>query len=279
MSLSRFFPGQWSLIALLGLFVCLTGSVRAVEEAQPAVKQGDAPFVILKLDDLTWRSPAWKQTVAFLEEKNIKYSVGIICEKALEGDRQPFYAWVKEHNATGLVEFWNHGYTHKEWKDENGNKVREFAGASYEEQKQHFERSQALAQEKLGLTFRTFGAPFNKTDENTLRVLNENPDVKVFLYGTADQAKELSDVMVIERTPMNIEYPLFIPNPDQMKKDYAKLAPTTECFVIQGHPNSWDKDDRFERFKELVNALIEQGVTFTTPYEYYLYCQQKEPQS
>ena len=43
-----------------------------------------------------------------------------------------------------------------------------------------------------------------------------------------------------------------------------------DCFVLQGHPNQWD-DARFAEFVKLVEYLQAQGVTFTTPYEYYLY--------
>lgn len=265
---------------LAGVVFCMAlnavGLQGADSGARPAVRQGDAPFVILKLDDLTWRSPDWENTVTFLQSKNVKFSIGIICEKGLKGDRKSFYSWVRELNATGLVEFWNHGYDHKEFTNEQGEKVQEFRGTSYEHQKEHFSESQRLAKEKLGITFRTFGPPFNKMDENTLRVLREDPDVKVLLYGKPEQASAVPDIMILERTQMNIEHPLFLPNPDQIKKDYEKLYKTTDCFVLQGHPNNWGKDDRFERFKELVNYLIDQGVTFTTPYEYYLYRQQNE---
>jgi peptidoglycan/xylan/chitin deacetylase (PgdA/CDA1 family) len=226
-----------------------------------------APTVILKLDDLRRPSPAWKRTLEFLRSRNIKSSVGIICDSLEAG--QPYeYNWFKEIAQTGLVEFWNHGWDHKQWK-ENGQDVMEFKGTPYAQQKEHLLRSQQLAKEKLGITFRTFGAPFNAVDEATLKAMNEIPELKVFLYGTPGQAAAIPNMLIIERTQMNIEYPIFVPNPERIEHDYKALAGKWKCFAIQGHPDNWD-DARFAKFQQVIDYLISQGVTFSTPYEYFL---------
>ena len=223
-------------------------------------------YVILKLDDLTGNSPAWIRTVDYLKEKNVKSAIGIIC-KSLEKDRKPFEDWVKGVQKTGLVEFWNHGYDHATWKE--GDKVmKEFRGPSYEQQKEHLTKSQQLSKAKLGITMHTFGAPFNGTDAATLKALGEDPDLKVFLYGNPRDAAVVPDLMIMERTQMNIENPLFVPNEAQVEHDYNILSKTKDLFVIQGHPNQWDAK-RFEEFKKLVEFLISKNVVFTTPYEYY----------
>jgi peptidoglycan/xylan/chitin deacetylase (PgdA/CDA1 family) len=234
--------------------------------AQAPTPPPTAPFIILKLDDLSSPSPAWKRTVEFLREKNVKSSIGIVCQ-SLEADRPAYFEWIKGIQETGLVEFWNHGWDHKQWK-EGDKDVTEFKGAPYEHQKEHFSRSQRLAKEKLGITFRTFGAPFNAVDDVALKVMAEDPDVKVFLYGRPEQAAAVPNVLVLERTAMNIENPLFVPNSKRVLEDYRRLAGTRDCFVLQGHPNNWD-DARFAEFQKLVACLAEQGVAFTTPYEYY----------
>lgn len=243
---------------------CTPPSARA---QVPTAATRPAPRIILKLDDLTWDSPAWERTIGFLQEHQIKSGIGIIC-KSLEGNRNPYYSWLKGIQATGLVEFWNHGLTHKEWI-EGGVTMQEFKGPAYEQQKAGFARAQQLAKEKLGITMHTFGPGYGGMDDSTFRVLNEDPDMKVLLYGTPAQAAKVPGILNLERTAMNIENPLFVPNAQRVEQDYQRLVGKGDCFVLQGHPNQWN-EARFAEFEKLVLYLQAQGVTFTTPYEYYL---------
>lgn len=243
--------------------LCLSGA-----DSPPSRGEGAPPFIILKLDDLSWQSPAWTRVIQFLEEKNIKSSIGIV-GNSLDRKNQGYHDWIRSLQAKGLVEFWNHGLDHKQWK-ESGRDVCEFQGTSYEHQKEHFERAQELSREVLGEAFRTFGAPFNQTDETTKKILAENPDLKVWLFG--DAKANLPGVLVLDRTPMNIENPTFVPNLDHLKKEYQNRNKNRDVFVIQGHPNNWT-DARFADFVKIVEYLQEQGVTFTTPFDYYLYRQ------
>lgn len=233
----------------------------------PARAQENTVSIILKLDDLTAPTPNWTRTIEYLQSRKVKASIGIIAQSLEKG--KPYYlSWIKGLESTGQFEFWNHGFDHREW-EEDGKKLWEFGGTSYEHQKEHFSRSQQLAKEKLGITFHTFGAPFNRTDETTAKVLSEDPDLKVYLYGKPAQGPLLPDVLILDRCQMNIENPLFVPNSQQLKHDFELLSKKQNCFVIQGHPNAWD-DTRFAEFQKLVEYLIEQRVTFVTPYEYYL---------
>ncbi|GAT33594.1 peptidoglycan/xylan/chitin deacetylase, PgdA/CDA1 family [Terrimicrobium sacchariphilum] len=232
--------------------------------------QADAPkitttYVILKLDDVTNGTPQWKRTLDYLKSKNIKSSAGIICN-SLESGKQAYYDWLKEVQQSGVVEFWLHGYDHKQWKEE-GKDVWEFSGPSYEQQKEHIAKSQQLARQILGAPFAAFGAPFNKTDEATVKALAEDPDIKIVLYGNTKDAAALPGKLILDRTEMNIEAPLFLPNSQKVKHDYEVMAGTRDCFVIQGHPNQWT-DERFAEFQKLVEYLQSQGVVFTTPTEY-----------
>src|SRR5438105_2469355 len=106
-----FSPRDLSVLASVTLLLsqATASSLQAQSEPAPALKK--PPFVILKLDDLTGPTPAWKRTVEFLKERNVKSGIGIIC-KSLEADHKPYFDWVKEVEATGLVEFWHHGWTH-----------------------------------------------------------------------------------------------------------------------------------------------------------------------
>ncbi len=204
-------------------------------------------YVILKLDDVTNGTPQWRRTLDYLKSKNIKSSAGIICN-SLESGKQAYYDWLKEVQQSGLVEFWLHGYDHKQWK-EDGKDVWEFSGPSFEQQKEHIEKSQQLAKQILGAPFTSFGAPFNRTDAATVKALAADTDIKVVLYGDPKNAADLPNDLILDRTEMNIEAPLFVPNAQKVKHDYEAMVGTRDCFVIQGHPNQWT-DERFAEFKK-----------------------------
>ena len=142
-------------------------------------------YVILKIDDLRAKcqgvSARWQKLVDFARERKLKLSIGILAD-SLESDDPGYLGWIKKQNATGQIEFWNHGYDHKKWK-EGDKEYLEFAGTSFERQKDHLDRANALAREKLGFAFETFGAPFNATDENTAKALKQSEDIKIWLYG------------------------------------------------------------------------------------------------
>jgi GH35 family endo-1,4-beta-xylanase/peptidoglycan/xylan/chitin deacetylase (PgdA/CDA1 family) len=216
------------------------------------------PYIILKLDDMAsagTRVPVqWKKLAEFTRGRNIKASIGIIC-KSLEGDKPEYLGWIKEQHATGLFEFWNHGYEHKEF---------EFMGASYEDQKQRMDRCEELARTKLGFSLRTFGPPYGNTDDVTSRVLSESKDLKIWLYGDAQNLGGKIDLNRIGE--VNIESPLFSPSLEKFKAGYEKY-PDRNYFVIQGHPPQWD-DARFEQFYKIIDFLVGEKAVFVTPEEY-----------
>jgi peptidoglycan/xylan/chitin deacetylase (PgdA/CDA1 family) len=171
------------LLAAAALLPPATGRAQTSPPTPPARKA--PPVIIIKVDDLRQQNDKvherWQRLVDFAKERKLKINIGIITD-SLEGDHPNYVKWIKEQRATGLIEFWDHGFDHREWT-ENGVKLQEFKGPSYEQQREHLTRSATLAREKLGFSFQTFGAPFNATDANTARALKEIPDYKVWLYG------------------------------------------------------------------------------------------------
>lgn len=224
------------------------------------------PYIIIKVDDLkkNWDGkvhPMWQKLVDFVRQRKIKASIGIICN-SLEGDNPLYFQWIKDLHATGIIEFWNHGYDHAEWQ-ENGKKLQEFSGSTYEHQKQHMSKSNQLAREKLGFPFLTFGAPFNAIDKTTVKVLEEDPDIKIWLYG---DLKNPAGKIVLDRVGVNIENPTFVPDLQKFIAGYAKY-PEREVFTIQGHPTHWN-EDRWAQFVKIIDFLTEQKAIFMTPAEY-----------
>ena len=245
--------------------------------SQEAVPAKAPQIVILKLDDLTTKdadasgvSTRWQQIANFVEKKKIKASVGIIAN-SLDADKPAFFEWIKAQNKKGLLEFWNHGQTHSE-KLVDGKKIHEFKNVPFEEQKATLEKSQKLAKEKLGFDFAAIGTPFNTCSEDTEKVLEEFPEIKVWFFGPAKP--KFSKKLILERT-VDLEKPVLNPDFEQFKTAYEKLAVDKEYIVLQGHPMGW-KGERFKNFESAVDYLLAKGCVFMTPSEYFTYKEKKK---
>lgn len=235
--------------------------------ALPAPIARTAPaYVVIKADDLRAKgngvSARWQKLVDFTCQREIKIGIGIIAD-SLEADNPDYFDWIKKQNAAGQIEFWNHGYDHKKWS-EAGKEYLEFSGTSFERQKEHLERANALAREKLGFAFETFGAPFNATDENTAKALAQSEDIKIWLYGNAKNP--VGKLVLTRNAATNIEAPIFKPNALKFAQGYNKF-PDQEIFVIQGHPDQWD-DAEFAQFVGIVDFLTRANAQFVTPADY-----------
>lgn len=226
------------------------------------------PQVILKLDDLKYRSattvaPEWDRVADFLEENRIPGTIGIITD-SLENAGDDYYVWIREHHRRGMIEFWHHGYGHVR---DSSNSVAwwEFRNTDYAYQKEHFSRGMELAEEKLGFRFRTFGAPYNQTDEVTVQVLEEDPDLRVWLYG---ENSPNSSKMVLKRIgALNLEASVGKPDASAIRANFDSYL-DENVVVLQGHPGEWDDADWAE-FLEIVAFFQDRGVRFTTPWRYY----------
>jgi len=250
------------------LLASATPIIAAATDPLPTLPP-NPPAIVLKLDDLTADgggvSPRWKRLTDFALERKLKISIGIITQ-SLATANPAYLDYIKSLRHTGLVEFWFHGYDHKRWT-ENGRELQEFKGTPYEQQKDHFVKSQALAKEKLGFVFTAFGAPFNGYDDATLRVLAEDPAINVILYGHPSDQSKLPGKIVMERVgEVNIEVPLFVPDTGKFIAGYLKNAASHRYFVIQGHAAQWDAA-RWAEFVKLVDYLQQNHIPIVSTAE------------
>lgn len=245
---------------------------------QVASKREKPAMIVIKLDDLrvgnSGRQPAaWQRVLDILKARQIKGSFGIICDSLAKG-RPEYIQWIKETQASGLIEFWFHGLNH-DVRQENGTDMAEFVGRPYEEQKRRFEESIKMAEDKLGFPLHTFGPPgggkVGSFDEATFRVMTDVPAMKVWLYPQpldepGRQLAAAGKVTILDRVwPVNIEQPLFTPNSAALIRGYGRY-PQRDYFVLQGHPAHW-KEEGFAEFEKILDFLQQQGAVFVTPSE------------
>jgi len=260
-------------VVVLALFACpacqRTLAGFSEESSFPEPPERAPLLVVIKADDLTDKKggvhPNWQRFTDFIVERQMKAAIGIIT-RSLEGEKPVYFAWIKKLSATGSFEFWNHGYDHKRWKDEAGVQKWEFSGSGEEHQKLHLEKGIALALEKLGLTFHAFGAPFNRTDGATTRLLAADRNCKVWLYGDPENAPPW---LFVAHKPKGIALEPSALKPDAsafVKAFKNKIAARPSYLVLQGHPPFWGEAE-FREFVSIIDFLKAQGAVFLTPQE------------
>ncbi|MEL7783158.1 polysaccharide deacetylase family protein [Citromicrobium bathyomarinum] len=255
---------RWLLAFALGGALSACASLTGVEEAGSS----PAPAIVLKLDDFRADGgihPGWEEVFRFLEAQDVTATIGVIGE-GLEEPRQEAVDWLLARDARGH-ELWNHGYCHCR-SGEGAAQVREFRGRSLAEQQAAIARTQYLGERVLGITFSTFGAPYNSTDANTARVLADRDDVRVWMYkDTSEEAAPSRKSPLPRIAAVNIEYPVHIPDFESFRAGYAAHR-DEPVLVIQGHPRSWvDDPARMEEFRRIVMFLKAEGAQFVTPTE------------
>jgi peptidoglycan/xylan/chitin deacetylase (PgdA/CDA1 family) len=266
---------------LLSLLFLISASFLRAEVPGPegtVPNRAKPPLIVIKTDDLRPIEgkvhPLWQKLVDYLAAKNVKASIGMNMDKL--GDATPAYIeWVKNHQASGAIEFWFHGWDHAT-HEVDGVKYNEFNKRSYGEQRKRFEDSQKLAKETFGFAFVTFGPPGGTSngafDENTVRVMADDPDMKVWLYPQPIDKKgqELAaggKIAILDRVwAVNLESKVGQPDFPKFLEGYAK-NPDREYFVLQGHPMSWGTPERFAEFEKIIDFLIAQKAEFLTPTE------------
>jgi len=224
--------------------------------------EANIPTIVLKLDDLKLEAdrkihPGWIEVIEILDQRSIPASIGLICS-SLESPTEEYLTWIAKRKADGH-EFWNHGFCHCRKTLDDGTQIREFRGKSYEEQLTALVDGQRLAKEKLGFPFTAFGAPYNSTDSATVSAINRIPDLKHWIYKETDYKTPLE---ALPRTPVNIEYPVHIPNLDSLQHHFQRHR-KEEVLIIQGHPRSWtEQPERMQNFVDIIDYLEDEGCGF-----------------
>ena len=228
------------------------------------------PVLILKFDDLREPTDSWDAVIGICKKYNIKASMGVI-GNYLDGENEELFKWIKSWHNAGIFELWNHGYTHAKYKEGF-----EFLGRTEEDQYLSLEKTQILAKEKLGITISTFGAPWNKTDGNTIKALNRIPEIKVWLHGD----KRCKSKICLRRSRIFCEYRTdkneIAVDFERFKTKYEEAVTHEKYSVVQFHPRVWDRLS-IERFENIAKFLIkEQGVKFMLP-KHFFFLKDKMP--
>jgi hypothetical protein len=223
---------------------------------------------VLKLDDVVEGNggqavpEAWQRVADFLQGKKIKSSMGII-GVSLVKDNPAYYKWITERaTPCGYIEFWHHGFHHRSADDPLGEFER-----SFEEQMYSFRMTDSLAYTKLGLQLSVWGPHWSGSNEHTDRALAQMPQIRT-TFGYPQNAVHYKGFVFTNR--INLEHPTHNPDFEAFKKEYLEKSKDWNYFFLQGHPMSWNVDDRWNNFVKVIEFLEKEGVQFVTPTELYV---------
>lgn len=247
-------------------------------------------FALIKADDLVsydgTLASSWEQYLTYMSEtRRLKHSAGVITKSLLYyslSGANPFTAAIRSQKASGLMEFWHHGYDHSSEvfgmapslldprpappSPLKSTVLTEFSGRPYAFQKERLEDGLELSREVLGFPMHTFGAPFGASDSVTTTVVDESLDIEVWFDGQAGSAKR-----VIAVDGNLVENPTGYPRVEQFTEGYDPAAPR---IVMQVHPGFVEEDEetfieRFEAWESILDTVEANGATFITPFEYH----------
>ncbi len=220
-------------------------------------------FIVLKAGTWGVITTNWQYYFQQLLDLHIKTAVAIIThfiDPLYSGYAGPaFVTYTKARHDSGYVEFWNNGY---DFSNGAGPPAWwEFRGTTYGSQKTHLEAGQTLANTTLGFPFTAFGAPYNQLDTTTTTVVNESPELRVWLFGAATGSTK----MVLTHANGEIEQTTGLPSFTYFMSTYSA---TPRYVVLQHNPGMNSFYTNFQQFRDILNYLIAQKVTFILPTEY-----------
>ena len=256
--MKHYLSGIWA--ATLAAVACTTTWAEETGHQKPP------QIIVLKFDGLKADAPKgaavserWTRLTDYLTKNNIHAGYGIVCS-SLEKDNPAYFDWIKSLHAKGLIEFWLHGFRDRSDKD----KIGEFETGTADQQKSILEKSEKLAQDKLGFEFDAFGPHWSATTVATEQALNNVPEIKIWL-GRPNNAKQFTK-FGIPRI-MALENPTFITDVEMFLRAYDSVGGKQEMLMLQGHPDRWN-EVRWKGFLRMMDFLKSKGCVFMTPTEY-----------
>lgn len=245
------------------LIMCFTAWTYA-EEANDILLISPKPrqVIFLKLDDIRENEVArggFRKAKEVIDELDVKANFGIIgISLEDDGKKEEFYAEVAGWAADPDIEIWHHGYYH------NNSQYVEFKGGSYEEQYKQLKATIDLLKEKCNITVRSFGSPYNATDEVTIQVLNDLDQIKTAYFPSVWEGMEAMPLTYSG----NFETAVGVVNYDEFVKKYEESGKDKPYLVLQAHPGGFDEASLAD-FKKCIEYLKAQNVEFMTTTQYY----------
>ncbi len=237
------------------LLICLSLLSASSSYSQKAQKE---PWVVIKFDDLNnknWEN--WKPITDLIIAKDVTADCGIFVNSLNSGDKK-YMKYVKslldDPKHFGI---WLHGYT---------GDAKEFFDTDYATQLEHFRLARTVMLNKFDYILRNFGPHYYGGNENTIKIINEDPFIKgwIFQQPKINGVTTLPDKQVMPQRKVNMEPATAVVQFNTFIRGWNRVhADTLRFVVLQGHPWGYRTDSLKNEFLRVIDDLKAKGVTFT----------------
>jgi len=239
--------------------VAATASAVAAGPQRPASPR----IAIIRADDMTGRSPGWDRFLSSSRKLGIKVAIGIICD-SLQSDHDGYYTWLRDLQQSGEGDTLIHGWDHQKLPSDGLHTVSEFRDSGYDYQRKHLADSQALMLKVLGRPAVALGTPWNDFDRDTIRVVSQDPDVRLFFAHQTGLFDGHTAVMRILAIPNDGTGK---PNFEKFKAFYDAHQDRFGAVAFQFHPAGYSAHRQAE-YERIITCLRDEGWIFMQPREY-----------
>ena len=238
------------------------------------------PYVVLKFDDLTngnWKN--WKPITDLIIAKNVTADCGLFVNSLNSGDEE-YLKYVKslldDPKHFGI---WLHGYT---------GEAKEFFETDYATQLEHFKLSRTVMLNKFDCILRNFGPHYYGGNENTVKIINEDPFLKGWIFqqpkNKDGSPSTIPGKQIMPQRKVNMEPATAVVQFNTYNSGWKRFnADTLRFVVLQGHPWGYRTDSLKNEFCKVIDDLKSKGVIFTHFRDYDLmvkgYSSDKTPPS
>lgn len=269
-------PISRKIAIFIALLIIMIGAKPLTAAEIVAQSHSGLPVIILKADDLVnyrvsnraGQKENWVRLVDYLKSTGVlKVNIGAVGSE-FRGASDVADAFRKDVKGSlldsGVVEIFNHSdcFCQDAFS----------SSASYNKQYLNLDTAQIAVKSALGFTPIAFGSAGNRKTSDTVEVMNNHPEMKVWFYGAASLKGVTLDktkVLNLERMPnTSIDS---IASPAVFVKNFEALK-SKPYVVFQGHPGNWS-NTQFTMFKKSFDALLAKypNVKSMKVSEYYSY--------
>lgn len=217
-------------------------------------------YVVFKFDDLNnsnWKT--WKTVTDIVIKKDVTAELGIFAQSLTSGDEEYLKYIQSIINDPKHFEIWLHGWT----GDAN-----EFLIDDYNVQLDHIVKSRVAMLEKFDYIIRDFQDHYNGGNQLTVKIINEEPFIKCWVYYQNSIYKNVHGVkpekQVMPILNVYMEPKVGTVSYQKFASDWIKFnADTLPYVVVQGHAWGYRTDSLRNEFSKVVDDLKSKGVIFT----------------
>ncbi|WP_028886326.1 hypothetical protein [Teredinibacter turnerae] len=205
------------------------------------------------------------EVVAVAKRNRAKLAIGIQGRDLIDDgspEKNAFFTYLADLAADSDIELWNNG-----WNGFRSGAQTEYDGTPKKHQRESILDTNTLAKAKLGLEFKTFGAPYARNDKTTCDVIEQFSTMPIMLLpqecdDNGDYEIRLTNKIGIGELQNEVDFGYFL------TQYFDTVHHTPDHIVIDGDMSNWTSREVME-FEKILDFIVPVYGS-DTPYGHYL---------